>query len=42
MEFVVVDQIRERLVERLAMRVEACVRAREQGLPVYLEYGVPA
>ncbi|MGW2282656.1 NUDIX domain-containing protein [Streptomyces sp. NPDC001770] len=41
MEFVAVDRLRERLVERLAVRVEACVRAREQGLTVYLEYGVP-
>ncbi|MEV5162828.1 NUDIX hydrolase [Streptomyces sp. NPDC053728] len=41
MEFVAVDQIRERLVERLALRVEACARAREQGLTVYLEYGLP-
>lgn len=41
MEFVAVDRIRERLVERLAVRVKACVRAREQGLTVYLEYGVP-
>ncbi|MFB4426975.1 NUDIX domain-containing protein [Streptomyces sp. QL37] len=40
-EFVAVDQIRERLVERLALRVEACVRAREQRLTVYLEYGLP-
>ncbi|MFD6529252.1 NUDIX domain-containing protein [Streptomyces sp. NPDC060184] len=41
MEFVAVDRLRERLVERLALRVEACVRAREQGLTVYLEYGMP-
>ncbi|WP_069173567.1 NUDIX domain-containing protein [Streptomyces griseus] len=41
MDFVAVDRIRERVPERLAMRVEACVRAREQGLTVYLEYGVP-
>lgn len=41
MEFVAVDRLRERLVERLAVRVEACVRARQQGLTVYLEYGVP-
>ncbi|WP_327110875.1 NUDIX hydrolase [Streptomyces sp. NBC_01341] len=41
MEFVAVGRVRERLVERLAVRVEACVRAREHGLTVYLEYGVP-
>ncbi|MFI2780690.1 hypothetical protein [Streptomyces sp. ALB3] len=41
MEVVAVELIRERLVERLAQRAEACVRAREQGLTVYLEYGVP-
>ncbi|WP_406151472.1 NUDIX domain-containing protein [Streptomyces sp. NBC_01012] len=41
MEFVAVSRIRERLVERLAVRVEACVRAREQGLAVYLEHGEP-
>ncbi|MGW2842393.1 NUDIX domain-containing protein [Streptomyces sp. NPDC001493] len=41
MEFVAVDRLRERLVERLAVRVEACVLAREQGLTVYLEHGKP-
>ncbi|HEY9438416.1 MAG TPA: NUDIX domain-containing protein [Streptomyces sp.] len=34
MEFVAVDRVRERLTERLAARVVACARAREQGVTV--------
>ena len=41
MEFVAVDRVRERLTERLAARVVACARAREQEVTVYLEDGVP-